>query len=507
MLRYVLLSLVLISFLSCSHKPEKEIQSRSVASYSEVLSEANFQEANIQWIRNLENQFEAATQSAVCAADMGSLAKALGNFNPALLKKSWIDSYGQTAIRDLAGFRMMVNGNLKSIPLSCRVYAGDVFGKLRDIEDYLGETYYKIQPLVGDKLDFKTQAVPLFESGKYNPYHLNSKYKSFAFQPGDIMITRGISFMSAGIAQSTTLPSKFSHGVFVYGDGSGKFQTIESYINSGVSFFTIEDALKNENARIMVFRAKDAKMAQLANDLMGKEIKSRLEVKGPSVAYDYDANIKDHSRLTCIEIPYAAYEWASNGKVIMPQATSNMMLQKKDLTQGLKVTPGPIFSPFNLETDDRFEMVLDWTDYRLSQDQRNKDLLVRKMFDLIENQDYEIQENLSSIAARVIWKSRGIKPLWSLLGGFGGLNDLPEDIPLQQITITAKLYKSAGIFLQALRDWQAKNPGKIYTNQEISQWLNDYIERDRVNYIHRKRADVHLYFRPASLKQLPQGEG
>ncbi|WP_413613384.1 hypothetical protein [Bdellovibrio sp. HCB-110] len=509
MSKYFLVFLALLTTHACSHKnSDSHSAARSTASLNELLSESVFQTTNLQWLRNLDSQYQAAALSPTnCAQNMKNLVESVARFNPALLQKSWIESYGSIAIKDLANFRFTANTQISQVPVSCRVYAGDLFGRLRDIEDYVGETYYKIHPLQGDKVDFKKQAVPLLETTKYNPYHLNPKYKDFQFQPGDIMITRGISFMSAAIAQSTTLPSKFSHGVFVYDDGSGKIQTIESYIQTGVEFFSIEDALKNENARIMVFRAKDPSLAQKANDMMGEEIKSRRDKKTGSLTYDYDANIEDHSRLTCIEIPYAAFELASKDSVKMPQAPSEMMLKKKDITQGLKVKPGPIFSPFNLETDDRFELVVDWTDYRLSQDQRNKDLLVRKMFDLIENEDYVIQENMNSIAARAIWKSRSIKPLWSLLGGFGNLNKLPAEMPLQQITITAKLYKSAGIFLQALRDWQAKTPGKIYTNQEIRRWLDEYVARDRENYIQRRRADLHIYFRPFSLRQQHFGEG
>lgn len=508
MLKSHLLVLFSISiFAGCSHKTaESPFPTRTTASLGEGLSEKTFQISREEWIKNLEGKVSLAQNSSRCTEEMSALGEAIYSFDLKQLEKNWINAHGAEAISDLGAFRFALNGRIKEVPVDCRVYVGEIFARIRDIEDYIGESYYKVEKLYGEKVDYKKQPVPLKEASRYNPYLLNPRFKSFKFEPGDIMITRGISFMSASIAQSTSLPSKFSHGVFVYVNEKGVEQTIESYIPTGVEFFSMKDALQNENARIMVFRSKDRALAQAANDIMSKEIKERGEKGTGSLTYDYDANMEDHSRLTCIEIPYAAYEWASQGQVKIPQSKSHMMLTKKDLIQGLKAKTGPVFSPFNVETDDRFELVLDWTDYRLSQDQRNKDIVVRKMFDLIENHNYEIQENISSIAARVIWNSRGIKPLWSVWGGVGGLNKLPKEMPLDQITITAKLYKSAGIFLQAVRDWQAREPNRIFTNQEIKSWVDAFVEKDRENYIQRKRADLHIYFRPYELKQTPTGD-
>ena len=205
--------------------------------------------------------------------------------------------------------------------------------------------------------------------------------------------------------------------------------------------------------------------------------------------------------MTCIEIPYAAYELASNKKLILPQISSELRLSKPDILSGLNIKPGKIFSPFNIETDDRFEMVLDWTDYRLTQDQRNKDAILAKIFDLIEIQDYVLQENLTTIGARVIWKTRSIPLLWNILGGVGKLNELPPELPLKQIVTTAKLNKVGNIILSDLRKWQAVDPSKVYTMEEVQSWLQKYVVDGRERYSMGQRSDLHIYFRPQTLQQ------
>jgi len=460
-----------------------------------ALNESSFQSSPVTWAREIKSQISKSLSFNSCSTSAEQIAEQLKAFDPSLLDKAWIQNEGFHAINEIVQVRFSLNENLAQIPQDCRLQISAVLYSLRDIEDYLGETFFKVQPLFGDQLKFAEQSIPLIQKEKYNPYFLTPKVRHFRLEPGDIMITRGISFVSASIAQSTVLPSKYSHGVFVYVAPDGTPQTLESYISSGARFFSIEEALKNENARIMVFRSKDRTLAQKANDQMAKKIREALALHG-RISYDYQSDYTEHEKLTCIEIPYAAYEIASEGKVILPQVRSEMMLTKPDLTKGLNVKPGPLFSPFNLEIDDRFEMVLEWTDYRLTQDQRNKDLVVRKIFELTEKENYIIQENMNSVFARLIWATRGVPLIWNMVNGIGDLKDLPADMPVSQIVTSAKLNKAAGIILNDLRRWQARQPGHVFTNQEIQEWIENYVVSDRDKYLMRLRADFHIYFRP-----------
>lgn len=468
---------------------------------TDLLDESVFQMHPKAWASVLENKAYEMASGATCKDSMEQVSIHMENFDPLKLDKNWLKANGADAIDSLAQLRLRINTNISRFPVDCRLQLGHLLVGLRDLEDYIGEVFYQVTPLHGEDLKFSSEPVPLLEKDKYNPYFLNSKWTDFKFEPGDVMITMGISFVSASISQSTVLPAKYSHGVFVYIDEkTGVPQTIESYISSGAKFFAIDEALKNENARIMLFRSKDRSLAKRANDIMGEKIKKALKLNG-RISYDYKSDYTEHEKLTCIEIPYAAYELASDKQVILPQVQSDMMLTKSDMTEGLNIKPGKIFSPFNLELDDRFEMVLEWADYRLTQDQRNKGILTRKMFELMEKEDYVIQENLDSLGARLIWLTRNIPFIFNFLGRVGNLNQLPPDMPVKQIATSAKLNKATGIILMAMRKWQDQFPGRVFTSKEIRDWVSTYIAQDRENYYLGRRDDFHIFFRPYSMKR------
>ena len=67
------------------------------------------------------------------------------------------------------------------------------------------------------------------------------------------------------------------------------------------------------------------------------------------------------------------------------------------------------------------------------------------MFELMETEDYVIQENLDSLGARLIWLTRNIPFIFNFLGRVGNLKQLPPDMPVKQIATSAKLNKATGI--------------------------------------------------------------
>ena len=198
------------------------------------------------------------------------------------------------------------------------------------------------------------------------------------------MITKGVSFVSSTISEIGHPRSLFSHIVFVHVDSSTKeVTTIESYVGRGVSIFPIEEALKNENARILVLRSKDSELASKAADYMFNKVIG-LKKENKFIPYDYQLDFSDNSKLSCEEVAYDSFKEVSNGKVLLPEVMSKITMNDESFLKRIGIKKGIMMVPTDMETDSRFDIVLDWTDYRLSRDSWRKDVVLGELFRWID---------------------------------------------------------------------------------------------------------------------------
>jgi hypothetical protein len=95
--------------------------------------------------------------------------------------------------------------------------------------------------------------------------------------PGDVFVTRGVSFLSSIIARMGVRPSQFSHIVFLHENpATKKLETIGSYVGVGVKFYDLDFALTNENAQILWPRSKDCGLAKRTFALIGGLVRERI---------------------------------------------------------------------------------------------------------------------------------------------------------------------------------------------------------------------------------------
>ena len=149
---------------------------------------------------------------------------------------------------------------------------------------------------------------------------LNKKFRSYEARAGDIMIAKGVSFTSSTISQIATVPSHFSH-IAVFVSHEGQLKTVEAYIGKGLDPYPYEEALKNENARIILLRPKDPKLAEAASSAIVK-VYTAAKDQGRKLKYDYDLDLQKHDRLTCAEVAVFAFQMGSEGKVTVPEFTT-----------------------------------------------------------------------------------------------------------------------------------------------------------------------------------------
>ncbi|MBC7430194.1 MAG: hypothetical protein H7336_16390 [Bacteriovorax sp.] len=415
-----------------------------------------------------------------CSADLDSLIVYYSQA-PASINIDAVKNQGQEILDQSFEARMALHSQLSSLPVECKAKVKTLFVKMRMTEDYVGVHFYNDQQISAESIKYQEEPVPVFEADKYHPYHVGAgidpKVK-FEFRNGDIMITKGVSFISSTISELATPKSLFSHIVFVHVDSSTKVvTTIESYVGRGVSIFPIDEALKNENARILILRAKDADLASRAADYMYNKV-VKLKSEGKVILYDYNLDFSDNSHLSCEEVAYDSFKTVSKGAVILPEMESQIELNDQKFLNRVGVKKGSMMVPTDMETDSRFDVVLDWTDYRVMRDSWRKDALLGEMFRWISDYKYRIHENMTTVAAKVIWSTRHIPGLWGMLSKVSGIpKDFTKDVPSLTITTIASL-KAIGnellpVVTSADQEFYAST-GKWMTKEELSKTLDEY---------------------------------
>lgn len=372
--------------------------------------------------------------------------------------------------------RMALHSILEILPTKCRMKLKELNGLIRGSEDYVGVHFYPDEQVSAETIKFPEQPIPVYEASAYHPYQvgvgIDPKAK-FEFKNGDIMITKGVSFVSSTISEIALPRSLFSHIVFVHVNKETKeVVTIESYVGKGVSIFPIDEALKNENSRILVLRAKDSELASKAADYMYDKIMA-LKKNKKIIPYDYELDFSDNSKMSCEEVAFDAYKQVSNGKVILPEEESLIAMDDTNFLKRIGIKKGSMMVPADMETDSRFEIVLDWTDYRLMRDSWRKDAILGEMFRWINEREYKIHENLTSIAAKAIWSTRYIPGLWNMMSKISGIpKDFTKDVPSLTITTMASLKTIGSILLP-----EVSNADKEYF-QKNGKWMSTEMLRE-----------------------------
>ncbi len=464
-----------------------------------LLSSCSFWESHKRLPANTENEtvdLLDASQTIInavatrginphsCSEELDKLIKFYSKA-PSSLDMAEVKNRGQEIIDQSFEARLTLHSMLDVLPKECKSKLKEVYLKMRMTEDFVGTHFYQDPQISADTIKYQEGPIPVYEADKFQPYHVGKGIdasKKFEFKNGDIMITKGISFVSSTISELASPKSLFSHIVFVHVDEATKVvSTIESYVGRGVSIFPIDEALKNENSRILVLRSKDEKLASDAANYMYNKI-TNLKKDNKIVPYDYELDFSDNSKMSCEEVAFDAYKQMSKGKVILPEIESDILLNDPKFLKRVGVKKGPMMVPTDMETDSRFEIVLDWTDYRVLRDSWRKDALLGEMFRWIDQYDYRIYENLTSVASKVIWSTRYVPGLWGMMSKLSGIpKDFTKDVPSLTISTMASLKSIGGPLLAAAKSADEdfyKKTGRWMTTEELRIAIDAYRKTD-----------------------------
>lgn len=337
----------------------------------------------------------------------------------------------EVSLKESFLLRLKIHQQIGPMPVACKKLTQGVFAKIREYEDLLGSHIYPQKYFA--EVDYSKISAPVLEHQGYAPYFLNPKFKSFTFEDGDIVITKGISTISSSVTTFTDYQSPFSHIAFVHVDPvTKKPETIESYIGRGVTFFTMIDAMKNENARVLILRPRDRVIAKKAADYMRERVRS-VAKKGSFIPYDYQLDFEKNETLSCEEVAFDSFKTASSGKMIIPEAPSFINYKNTDLTSRVGTKYGKMMMPADMEVDSRFDIVLDWTDYHIIRDSWRKDVMMKAVLNAVEAKTFDIPDNYKTRLVPYIWGLRSTF-LWPLASKISGIPvDYTPDVPAKSI--------------------------------------------------------------------------
>ncbi len=402
--------------------------------------------------------------------------------------KSEAELKGSEIMESLFQIRQQIRNNITLNETDCLNEYKEVITATRQLNDLIGLYFTKVKQIASTDIVFQNQKVPLLET---IPGYYGLGDKQFQFQSGDLMITKGISFISSTISQLPYPNSVFSHVVFVHHDAKkNKASTLESYVGTGVKLYNMNYALKNENFRILVLRSKDQQLAKDADNYIFKRVTNQ------SYSYDYELDFEDNSKYSCEEIAYDAYKTASNSQILLPYHSSVIQRKNQNFIESLGLKNGELMSPSDMEIDPRFEVVHDWTDLRLVRDSWRKDVVMSEMFRWMDQLDYKFHRDMGYLGQEILISMRGIPLLGGMLDKMLSIqNDIPNDA-IMSITSIKQVGTILYDILKKADESQYAKTGLWMTHGQLKNTLEKARAQDLQNYRAKNyKVKFHFYFR------------
>lgn len=441
-----------------------------------------------------------------------------GSFDYTLTRKNYL-----AIIQSLWNIRMTLHDRLHDLTQSGAIRSGstddscvnairDTFRTARYLEDFLGESFLGIRPF-NEKTDPKAINTLQGEA----PHLLKAPgVETVTLRSGDMIMSRGTAFTSAAIARIGVTPSQFSHIAVVYIEDEplGKEFTIaealnnphvkmlEAHIEIGATIRPFKEYVADGNARNVLFRYNDARVAhsaaKWAHDFIVQyrlvsQKKNGGDFNDPnnSVPYDFKMNLGDLSEIFCSEMGYIAYRSVG---IILPQFPS-ILESRNDVVKTMGITKLVNFAPGDLELDTRFQYLAEWRDYRKMHDVRYKDAVLDSMFHWMRDKNYQLHPTVAKEAHALFgWLARHADLSFAK-------TQLPKNMGLGLLKMVFTI-DDVGQTLQndltaIEQKHQSEYSGRLLTYPETMDVLEKFRAQDADQYMADKSSRFHLQFHSA----------
>jgi hypothetical protein len=364
---------------------------------------------------------------------------------------------------------------------------------IRYVEDLAQEHQYRI---IGGEFPsnaFVAGNLHVKRAPKFKDFDMIKDLKS-----GDVILTRGNAYTSAAIASLGEFDTQFSHMSLVYIDADKKVWTVEAHIEVGSFVRPIEDHIKDNNFRTMIFRFDDEKLAAKAAELMFIKVRDASKKTG-NILYDFGFDMKENNSLFCSEIVSYGFSLASDSKLQIPLYTSRLMLRKPSFVKNLGITEDESFIPADIEVDPRFQIIAEWRDAARVQDNHEKDAILHAMFEWADEFDYRMiqgSSKTSRLYRNVVWPLRRVPILKryfkdklpinmsrTLIGYFGVLESTAEMLQKELKVANGKAISTRSLPL---------------LREESHKVLDDF----RINDAAQRKPKMHQMYRPLDPKEM-----
>ncbi len=362
---------------------------------------------------------------------------------------------------------------------------------IRYVEDLVQEHQFRAGGAEFPSSAFTAGNVHVKRAPKFKDFDMIKDLKS-----GDVILTRGNAYTSAAIASLGEFDTQFSHMSLVYIDQDKKIWTVEAHIEVGSFVRPLEDHIKDNNYRTMIFRFDDEKMAAKAAEMMFVKVRDASKKSG-NILYDFGFDMKENEKLFCSEVISYGFSLASDSKLQIPLYTSRLLLRKPSFVKNLGITENESFIPADVEVDPRFQVVAEWRDAARVQDNHEKDAILHAMFEWADEFDYRMiqgSSKTSRLYRNVVWPLRRVPILKRYFK-----DKLPINMSRTLIGYFGVLESTAEVLhkeLKAANDKAIASRSLPLLREEAHKVLDDF----RINDASLRKPKMHQMYRPLDVK-------
>jgi len=348
--------------------------------------------------------------SSTCVEDGRKIEKAFIGFKVNDYLLEFQASQHKELSQDLWDLKIRLHKGLRSFyergeyNPDCANALRGAFRAIRLVEDLIEEDFSRLHPEIDiPSSAFKLNNPFVHKAPGFEKLEITKDLKS-----GDILLTRGNAFTSAAIASLGEFDTQFSHMSLVHVDELGKIWTVEAHIEVGSFVRPLEDHIRDNNFRTMIFRFNDPMIAAAAALFAFEKVKKASSTKG-NINYDFGFDMDENKSLFCSEVISWAFDKVSVGEIKIPFIRNNLQKRKPTFVQDLGITAKESFVPADIEIDPRFSIVAEWRDAKRVNDSHEKDAILQAMYSWVDSHDYRMINGSSSKSKfykNIVWVMR-----------------------------------------------------------------------------------------------------
>lgn len=374
---------------------------------------------------------------------------------------------------------------LNQLNSTCANAFRNIIGKMSPIEDAFAE---KALP--------SHHRSRLALRGPFPQMVSNQTSEKWQLRSGDLLLSRGDSFVSSAISNIGDYDGRFSHLAFAYQEPASRdWYAVESHIETGLSVTPLEDYLRQAKVRVAVYRTEISELgATAASIVFQKWFESHSGTTPRPILYDFQMNSKDQNELFCSEVISTGIRQAlfkmGYHQYEIPLFSTIINKEKTPFLKNLGIEFLEVFTPSDIEVDPRFNLMAEWRNPELTTKNHNRDLVMKAIFHWMKEDGYQFKPNLSQALF-----SSGAWAVKKLFGDQLETNKrIPENISVDAITTIIDLEFIGDRLLSILENYQSSQLQK-HNHPVSDQQSLDYL-------MSLKNMDAETYYKHPNARSL-----